>query len=153
MLRRSEGMYGAGTAIHVMLHDVLTQDLRTLIERGLDQHAEEHNVPPRNAKSLVVSASVNGTDVAGALSAKTFWTCLAIDLMWVQPALRCTGVGRTILTRAENEARKRGCVIAVVDTASFQAPGFYMSCGYVEAFRIPDVPPGRARIYLTKRLA
>jgi ribosomal protein S18 acetylase RimI-like enzyme len=52
----------------------------------------------------------------------------------------------------EEEARARDLIGIWLDTYSFQAPGFYRKLGYEEVGRIPDYPPGQARIFLAKRL-
>ena len=51
---------------------------------------------------------------------------------------------------AEDEARRRGCRAGVVDTISFQAPGFYLRLGWRILGEVPCGPEGVARIYLTK---
>ena len=56
------------------------------------------------------------------------------------------------MEKAEALARERALVGLWLDTFSWQAPGFYRSLGFVEIGRIPDHPPGEARIFLAKRL-
>jgi hypothetical protein len=46
-----------------------------------------------------------------------------------------------------------GCVSAVLYTISFQAPGFYAKLGYRELGRVPCLPPGTARVFMSKDLA
>lgn len=38
----------------------------------------------------------------------------------------------------------------MVETSSFQAPGFYLRHGYVEFGRVPFCVPGQARVFLSK---
>jgi GNAT superfamily N-acetyltransferase len=99
---------------------------------------------------------VIGRDPAGAvqagLKARTFWTWLCVDWLWVAEACRLRGLGSRLLLRAETIARERGCVGAYLDTFSFQAPGFYMRHGYQEFGRIDGLPPMHARIWLRKML-
>ena len=54
--------------------------------------------------------------------------------------------------KAEALARERDLVGLWLDTFSWQAPGFYERLGFIEVGRIPDHPPGEARIFLAKRL-
>jgi GNAT superfamily N-acetyltransferase len=63
--------------------------------------------------------------------------CLEVDYLWVDEGQRGQGIGRKLMLELEEEAQKRGCHTAVLDTYSFQAPGFYENLGY-EAFGIVD---------------
>ena len=45
--------------------------------------------------------------------------------LWVKEELRRKKLGSEILKKAEEEARKRGCQYALLDTFEFQAPEFY----------------------------
>lgn len=62
-------------------------------------------------------------------------------------------VGGRLLDVAEEEARRRGCEYACVDTMSFQAPDFYIRHGYQIAERLPDWDShGHEKLLLTKQL-
>jgi GNAT superfamily N-acetyltransferase len=80
------------------------------------------------------------------------WHWLTIDLMWVDPAFRGTGLGRALLASAEDEARRRGCRWAKLNTWEFQAPGFYETCGYEVYGREVDYPPGHVNHLMRKEL-
>ena len=54
-----------------------------------------------------------------------------------------------LLAKAEEEARRRGCVEAVLYTIHFQAPGFYALHGWREMSRVELALPGHTRIYMT----
>ncbi|MDR2261867.1 GNAT family N-acetyltransferase [Enterobacter soli] len=78
---------------------------------------------------------------------------LNIDFLWVSDSVRGSGVGSQIIKTAEDEARRKGCKHALVDTASFQARPFYEKQGYQLQMSLPDYPyPGMQRHYLTKSL-
>lgn len=57
-----------------------------------------------------------------------------------------------LLAIVEDEARRRGCKRAVVETSTYQAPGFYERHGYEEFGRVPFDLPGHARVFLRKEL-
>ncbi len=78
---------------------------------------------------------------------------LNIDFLWVSDSVRGTGVGSRIISAAEEEARRKGCRHALVDTASFQARPFYEKQGYRLQMSLQDYPyQGMQRHYLTKAL-
>lgn len=91
------------------------------------------------------------TIVAG-LTGYTWSQYCKILFLWVQPDLRGTGYGTTLIQAAEAEATRRGCYTIVVDTHSFQAPTFYENQGYTVAGVYEDTPYRHQQIFLQKRL-
>jgi len=84
-------------------------------------------------------------------SRKGNWLC--IDFLWVDETVRGSGLGHALMEAAEQEAAKRGCLFALVDTFSFQALPFYQKQGYQQQMSLPDFPEnGMQRHYLTKTL-
>lgn len=78
---------------------------------------------------------------------------LNIEYLWVSDAVRGSGVGSKLIKTAEDEARRKGCTHALVDTVSFQARPFYEKQGYQLQLSLQDYPyPGMQRHYLTKAL-
>ncbi|WP_368747092.1 GNAT family N-acetyltransferase [Enterobacter cancerogenus] len=78
---------------------------------------------------------------------------LNIEYLWVSDAVRGSGVGSQLIKTAEDEARRKGCTHALVDTVSFQARPFYEKQGYQLQLSLQDYPyPGMQRLYLTKTL-
>jgi GNAT superfamily N-acetyltransferase len=102
-------------------------------------------------RDMFVSLREEG-EMRGALIGKTYWEWLSVDILWIAEAFRGRGYGKTLLGKAETEARNRGCVNVLLDTFSFQAPEFYRRLGYVEFGRLPGFPNGHKRYFLTKRL-
>jgi GNAT superfamily N-acetyltransferase len=76
-----------------------------------------------------------------------------VDVFYLPPALRGSGVGSEILRQPEDEGRRRGCRAGVLYTISFQAPGFYARHGWRVFGEIPCDPPGTSRVFMTKDLA
>ena len=77
---------------------------------------------------------------------------LEIGTLWVNGDHRGRGIGRELVGRAEEEARRRGCLHARLSTSPFQAPGFYEKMGYVLYGRLEDCPPGDTSLYYRKDL-
>ena len=93
----------------------------------------------------------SGRKLAG-LTGSTSGNWLRIDMLWVSDELRGQGAGSQLMLAAEEEARKRGCTYAQVDTASFQARPFYEKLGYQLRFSLDNYPRVHQRHYLSKAL-
>jgi GNAT superfamily N-acetyltransferase len=90
--------------------------------------------------------------MVGGIYGSTFWSWFTIDLLWIEEDVRGQGYGDRLLAAAEEEAVRRGCKRACLDTLSFQAPEFYKKRGYAVFGEIDDFPPGHSRIYMVKQL-
>ncbi|MCP8462621.1 GNAT family N-acetyltransferase [Pseudomonas sp. ZM23] len=91
-------------------------------------------------------------EVVGGMFGHSGMGWLYIDYLWLQSGLRGEGLGAELIARAEDEARRRGCLGVFLYTYSFQAPGFYEKQGFEVMGILEDCPPGHQRIYLKKRL-
>lgn len=80
---------------------------------------------------------------------KGLWLC--IDYLWVSERVRGSGLGSRLVSLAEQESVRSGCLHSLVDTFSFQALPFYEKQGYVLQMSLPDFPvAGTQRHYLIK---
>ena len=66
----------------------------------------------------------------GGLAATRDLDCVTVDYLFVAEGARGQGLGAALLDRAEDEARRRGARRMLLNTFSFQAPGFYDRQGY-----------------------
>lgn len=88
----------------------------------------------------------------GGLIAQTYWNWLSIDLLAVAEEARGQGLGTQLITRAEMEAKKRGCTLARTSTYAFQALRFYERLGYHVIGQLDDYPEGATLYWLRKAL-
>ena len=72
--------------------------------------------------------------------------------VWVHEDWRGQGVGTKLLHAVEQEARARGCQQIILDSYSFQAPGFYQKLGFEVFAVLEDHPRQHRNFYLRKRL-
>lgn len=128
-------------------HEIPQED--QIIRAGLEKHSKEKAAQQRKPHNIVLKM---GNDIKGGLTATIIGNTLHIKLLWVDDSLRGKGFGKQITQHAEAEAIKRGCNQAFVDTASYQAPEFYIACGYAETARIIDYYAGYDRIFYKKDL-
>ena len=110
---------------------------------------------PANLRSRPLAAyAVDGDRLVGGCVGRTedVWHWLTVDTMRVDPERRGDGLGRALLASVEQQARDRGCRWSKLNTFDFQAPGFYVACGYVEYGREEDYPPGHVNHLLRRTL-
>ena len=91
-------------------------------------------------------------EILAGLSGWTWAKACEIKALWVHSSCREKGYGRQLLEAAEQEAWARGCLVIMLSSYSFQAPGFYQKCGYELAWKLEDFPPGHQHCVLVKRL-
>jgi GNAT superfamily N-acetyltransferase len=92
-------------------------------------------------------------EVLGGLWGRTELGVLFLDMAFLADKVRGQSLGGRLLAMIEKEAVRRGCKRALVETSSFQAPGFYERHGYREFGRVQFDLEGEARVFLRKTLA
>lgn len=91
--------------------------------------------------------------IVGGITAILYgWKCLYINVLWIDENYRYKGLGRNLLQKVENEAKKLGSHLSHLDTFDFQAKDFYIKNGYEVFGELKDCPPGHSRYYLKKKL-
>ena len=88
--------------------------------------------------------------MAGIIAA-AYWGKLHISLLWVHPDYRSKGLGRRLMGWAEERGRELGCVSAMVNTMSFQAPDFYAKLGYRCFGQSDGYEGGRQPVLLSRK--
>lgn len=105
-----------------------------------------------DGRLLCIAVRDEAGDLFAGLSGWTWGGCGYIDLLWVRPDHRGSGLGTRLLAAAEEELRCRDCDKVALTTYSFQAPSFYIRAGYEECGRTPTFPHGHDMIHLVKQL-
>jgi GNAT superfamily N-acetyltransferase len=107
----------------------------------------------RDARGLVILLRGADRAIYAGLSGHTWGGVAEIRFLWVNEAMRHTGIGSRLLRAAEHEARTRGCRKIVLSTHDFQAPGFYGKHGYIVAGAFSEYPRGHRSNFLEKALS
>ena len=121
------------------------------LKRGILRYSAQH-VDTSELEALALFILDEDDQKLAGLSGSTAGNWLRIDMLWVSEALRGRGEGRRLMLAAEEEARRRGCRFAQVDTLSFQARPFYEKLGYACRMTLDAYPRRHERYYLTKVL-
>jgi GNAT superfamily N-acetyltransferase len=136
----------------IAVSDAPDAEAVALISDGLDRfNLDESGVEDRRPLAVLAKDPASGR-VVGGLLGRTSLGLLFVDLFYLPPELRGSGLGTEILRRAEDEGRVRGCRAGALYTISFQAPGFYQRNGWRVFGEIPCDPPGTSRVFMTKSL-
>ncbi len=139
---------------HLVLTLLDTSDTEAKAEAGAalyHYNIEKTGVADRRPIGATLTDRQSGK-VLGGLWGRTELGLLFLDMFFLPPHLRGQAQGERLLSAIEAEALKRGCKRAVVETSSFQAPGFYKRHGYEEFGRVDFGLPSHARIFLRKSL-
>ena len=86
----------------------------------------------RDFKDYSFHIKQGGQIVAGIVAASTMDT-LEVEFLFVEESCRGQGLGRLLLEQAEGKGVNiytHGCKRVLLNTYSFQAPGFYRRMGY-----------------------
>ncbi|GIE88541.1 GNAT family N-acetyltransferase [Actinoplanes regularis] len=125
--------------------------LRQLLSDELDR-INEAAIASDDETQLSIRALGDDGALIGGIVGYTWGGCGGIESLWLSREHRGQGLGARLLAAAEAEIRRRGCDRVVLSTMSFQAPGFYLKCGYEEVGRLPGMPGGTTKHFFSKRL-
>ena len=137
--------------MEIIVTNVPDLSVRELILAGLVAYNEAH-AGPSGAQPMAVLVLDEGQRVLGGLWGWTAYGWLSIELLFLPPDLRGLDLGREVMRRAEDEARRRGCHGVWLDTFGFQARGFYERLGYAVFGQLDGYPDGFTRYFMRKAL-
>lgn len=107
-----------------------------------------------DGRAVVITVAHPGTNhILGGLWGSTAYGYLHVDMLVLPESLRGRGIGTDLMRKAENEALRRGCHGAYLETFDFQARGFYEKLGYTLFGQLENTPPGHTRYFMSKVLA
>ncbi|WP_315708311.1 GNAT family N-acetyltransferase [Brenneria uluponensis] len=136
--------------MNLNITDTPNQKEEDYVIKSLWQHNEQYDAVDIHPLFLTITDDDN--NIIAGLVARTWWGGLDIQYLWVSEKYRKSGLGSQLMQNAEEEALKRGCHMAYVDTFSFQARGFYEKRGYREYGNLSGFAHRHTRHYLSKRI-
>jgi|GEM_PF-191899 len=130
-----------------------TEEDFNVVFKGIYQHNT------KGTKGLLKKPGINinvylkdGEKTIGAIICDTFNYCVYIEIMWIDQDYRGKGLGKTLISKAEEIAKENGCTFSHTCTLSYQAPEFYKACGYEVFGTLDDYPNGIVQYFLKKSL-
>ena len=116
------------------LTDAPSGEHRRVIGEGLRRYNEEKAGYSDSRELPVLVSDPETKEIVGGLLGRTSLGLLFVDLFYVPSTMRGRRVGSRVLEMAEEEAKRRGCSVAMIVT-------------------IESGPPGTRRIFMVKTLA
>ena len=89
-------------------------------------------------------------NLIGGIFAQLTWGWCCIELLWIAQNYRNHNLAQQLMTSIEQYAQCEGIENFKVETASFQALGFYQKMGYQLYATLDDFPIGHQNHYLKK---
>ena len=126
------------------------EETQAVLQPLLESNLQRCPLPGLNRFAVVLTSDAG---IIGGLIGRTAYDWAVIELLYVPTDMRGIGTGQSLVTRAEELARDRGCVGIWLDSFGFQAPGFYQRLGYEIFGELPENPRGQSRYFLRKLLA
>lgn len=136
---------------NIQLSDGADDSATAAILSSLKEY-NRHRFGPADWKELVIALRNEDGNVIGGLSGHTARGWLYTALLFIPEELRGQGLGHKLLQMAEDEARKRGCTGAYIDTMSADALTLYQRCGYKIFGQLAEFGPDYSLTYLKKSL-
>ena len=130
-----------------------SDDLKKISE-GLELHNTKFigELASEGQFRFAVFAKDDQDTTIGGLRAVGDWDWLNIEVIWVDEAVRGTGVGAQLLKKAEAYAMENNFFRISLETGSFQAREFYEKQGYEIFGQLEDYPIGHTMYYMKKVL-
>lgn len=113
--------------------DVLPPDVEAMVQQGHINDESKNGITCNYHKFSLVIENVN-KEILGVLSAYTAFAEIYIDDIWIKPDCRKQGLGRKLLQSVEERFQGKGYNNINLVTNQFQAPKFYLKCGYQQEF-------------------
>lgn len=122
------------------------EDKKYVSQQFIAYNDQQSGIFPSKELNLFAYAP-DGQIIAG-LFGDIFWGWIHIDTLWVSESYRQSGIGTSLMNRAEAEALAMGVYRAYLESTDFQAVGFYEKRGYQVFAQLEDQPPGHTCYYL-----
>ncbi|HIG43862.1 MAG: GNAT family N-acetyltransferase [bacterium] len=113
--------------------DELPESMEEKKSQDLAVYESSHGVDVNYNKFSIVLIAKSGESFA-ALTAYTAYAEVYIDDLWVETSYRGKGHGSKLVQFLEDRFKHKGFNNINLVTSAFQAPGFYIKCGFEAEF-------------------
>lgn len=118
-----------------------------LVEYNWSQVPAVHDFEPIGRKIQ----GDNDEPLAAGFAGVNFWNIAFVEMLWVDEPHRNQGIGSSLLSDIEREAKKNGACIMLIDARDWNVD-FFQKLGYTVYCTLDDYPNGYSKYKLMKRL-
>lgn len=93
----------------------------------------------------------NGDPIAAGFAGVNFWNIAFVEMLWVDEPRRNQGIGSNLLSDIEQEAKRSGAHIVMIDARDWNID-FFKKSGYTLYCTLEDYPSGHNKYKLQKRI-
>ena len=93
----------------------------------------------------------NGEPIAAGFAGVNFWNIAFVEMLWVDEPRRNQGIGSNLLSDIEQEAKRSGAHIVMIDARDWNVD-FFKKSGYALYCTLEDYPSGHNKYKLQKRI-
>ncbi len=133
----------------ITVSDEVPQEIAAAIEAGV-MDFNLHQGPMGDAAQVFACAKDPEGALVGGAAGRRWGDYCELQYLWVRADQRGRGLGSQLLLAFEGQAAARGCRTFILDTFSFQAPGFYARHGYQVLHEMPGFPAGHSKFTMRK---
>lgn len=132
----------------------VTEGIAPLEEDAILQKLRAFNIATfgeSDRRELTIPLYDDGVEISGGLVGYTGRGWLYVSMLYIPEHLQGQGLATRMLEMAEDEARKRGCIGAYIDTMNPAGLSLYQKLGYAEIGKLDALSGGHVVTWLAKR--
>lgn len=132
----------------------ITEGIAPLEEDAILQKLRAFNIATfgeSDRRELTIPLYDDGGEISGGLVGYTGRGWLYVSMLYIPEHLQGQGLATRMLEMAEDEARKRGCIGAYIDTMNPAGLSLYQKLGYAEIGKLDALSGGHVVTWLAKR--
>ncbi len=132
----------------------VTEGIAPLEEDAILQKLRAFNITTfgkSDRRELTIPLYDDGGEISGGLVGYTGRGWLYVSMLYIPEISRGQGLATRMLAMAEDEARKRGCMGAYIDTMNPAALSLYRKLGYAEIGKLDALSGNHVVTWLAKR--
>ncbi|MEC9485850.1 MAG: GNAT family N-acetyltransferase [Candidatus Izemoplasma sp.] len=127
------------------------EEANTILEKKQKAHNKVNNLHDKNSDFAIVA--LDNDVFVGGVTCDVYEDSIYVHLFVVNESYRKQHIGKKLMHRVEQEARKRACIQINLGTAEFQAEGFYEKLGFEVVYTRDDNPKGYQCYTLHKKVS